>query len=100
MSSVTAIRHIEDCLDGGSIREFELDAPLDEPLMQRMADKGTLRYYPDFPRPYFRIERRGAYTIQGVLGNRTLRVTFPRAARANMEENLKLQIETGETHGC
>ena len=53
MHKVTAIRHVEDCFDGDFIKEFELDAPLDTAIMNRLAEKARLQYHPEFPRPYF-----------------------------------------------
>ncbi len=100
MCRVIAVRHVEDCFDGDFIREFELDSPLDESIMRRLADDAKLQYYPDFPRPYFRIDRRGACTIQGVIGKTTFRVTFARSAPKDTEKILTRQIQKGEPDGC
>ena len=100
MCRVTAVRHVEDCFDGDFIKEFELDSPLDETLMTRLAHDAELQYYPDFPKPYFRIERRGVCTIQGVIGKMTFRVTFARSAPKDMENVLKRQIQKGKPDGC
>jgi hypothetical protein len=75
-SWIRKIVKIDDCLDSTDVREVELVIPLDENLMRKMADDATLKYYPHFPRPYFRIENRRQFVAQGVIGNRTFRVTF------------------------
>lgn len=93
MATVVAIRLIENCLDRSVVKEFDLDCPLDEALMHTMARDARLRFYPHFPRPYFRIERARAYVIQGVLGNRTFRVTFSPAANPQVEVELRCLIE-------
>ncbi len=100
MCRVIAVRHVEDCFDGDFIREFELDSQLDESIMRRLADDAELQYYPDFPRPYFRIDRRGSCTIQGVIGKTTFRVTFARSAAKDMENVLKRLIQKGVPDGC
>ena len=100
MCQVIAIRHVEDCFDDDFIKEFELDCPLDERLMRRMATEAKLQYFPDFPKPFFRIDKRGAYTIQGVIGKATFRVTFDRSGATDMESVLKSQLEMGDDHGC
>ena len=100
MCNVIAIRHVEDCFDGDFIKEYAIDTPLDTSIMGRLAQKAVLKYYPDFPRPYFRIDKHDAYTIQGVIGKTTFRVTFSRSAPANIEIILKTHIEKGECHGC
>ncbi|MBN1908607.1 MAG: hypothetical protein JW818_02615 [Pirellulales bacterium] len=100
MCQVIAVRHVEDCFDGDFIKEFELNQPLDEAIMRRLADKGKLQYFPDFPRPYFRIDRQGACTIQGVIGKKTFRVTFSRSGPKDMENMLRTQVQKGEPDGC
>jgi hypothetical protein len=100
MCKVIAIRHVEDCFDDDFIKEFELDRPLDERLMKRMAVEAKLQYFPNFPKPFFRIDKRGAYTVQGVIGKATFRVTFDRSGAENMEGVLKCQLEKGDHHGC
>jgi hypothetical protein len=100
MQSVIAVRHVEDCFDDDFIKEFELESPLDEPTMKCLSQDAVLKYYPDFPRPYFRIERRGAFVIQGVIGKMTFRVTFDRSEPEEMENVLIRQIQKGEPDGC
>jgi hypothetical protein len=100
MCRVIAIRHVEDCFDGDFIKEFELDSPLNESIMRRLTHDAKLQYFPDFPKPYFRIDRRGVCTIQGVIGKTTFRVTFTRSGPEDMENVLKSQIEKGEPDGC
>ena len=100
MRRVIAIRHVEDCFDGDFIKEFELDAPLDAAVMHRLAEDAVLEYHPEFPRPYFRIDKRGRYTIQGVIGKTTFRVTFSRSTSEEAIHALISRIQKGETDGC
>jgi hypothetical protein len=93
MCRVTGTRAVEDCFDGTRVREFALDAVLDEAVMRRLAEGGELAYYPEFPRPYFRIRRRGAFVIQGVIGKTTFRVTFDRSASKEGETFITSQVE-------
>ncbi len=99
MCTVTDIRHVEDCFDGDFIKEFEIDRPLDEPIMRRLAVEAKLQYHPDFPKPYFRIDKRGKFTIQGVIGKATFRVTFTRSQTQDAANALKRQIEKGTPNG-
>ncbi len=93
MCRVTEIRRVEDCFDGTRIREFAIDSPLDESIMKLLAEGGALAYYPTFPRPYFRIQRRGEWTIQGVIGKATFRATFDRSAPTEAENVLMSRLE-------
>lgn len=76
MTRVKKIRHVEDCLDSSVVKEFEMNDAIGEPLMREMARDAVLDYHPEFPRPYYRITRTSVYVIQGVVGNKTCRVTF------------------------
>jgi hypothetical protein len=73
---LAGLRQLEDCFDQSLAYELELAEALDEPGMRCLARGDSLDFHPDFPRPYFRIERRRAWVLQGVLGNRTIRVTL------------------------
>jgi len=83
MPVVTAIKQLETCLDSSRVAQFELDGNLDETCMYRTAEGGKLSYFPDFPRPYFCVRRSGWYVVQGILGDKWLRVTF--LPNANLE---------------
>ena len=62
--------------------------------LRRMARQGKLQYFPDFPRPYCRIDLSRTYVVQGVFGNTSMRVTFSPLAEADAEEQLRILIET------
>jgi len=85
---------LENCLDRSVVKELQLSEPVGEAVMRRMARHGKLQFFPDFPRPYFRIDRSRAYVVQGVFGNTSVRVTFSPLADADAEEQLRTLIET------
>ncbi|MBI5512033.1 MAG: hypothetical protein HY903_25015 [Deltaproteobacteria bacterium] len=99
MTRVLEIRALEDCFDGSFAKEIRVDPPVDEATMRRLATEAQLSYYPEFPRPYFRIEKWGFYVIQGVVGNATFRVTFARSAVNAALAHLQDLTEQGEDHG-
>ncbi len=94
MVRVLAITLVEHCLDSSTVKEIEIDQPLDEQLMRRLASEARLQYYPHFPKPYFRIERERYYVIQGVFGNTVFRVTFSPRADESVEHGLQGLIES------
>ena len=100
MCKVLNVRHVEDCFDGDFMKEYEIDTPLDTSIMERLAHKAVLKYYADFPRPYFRIDKQDAYTIKGVIGKTTFQVILSRSAPSDIEVVLKTYIEKGDFHGC
>jgi hypothetical protein len=96
MTRVVEIRELEDCLEDSKTFEVELEGPIDERLMRRLAEGGRLDFHPEFPRPYFRISRAEAWIVQGVLGNRSMRATGSPRCPCDPAEHLKRCLEEGE----
>lgn len=94
MVHVLGSQVLENCLDSSVVKELQLSAPVDEVVMRRIARHGRLQFFPDFPRPYFRLDRSRAYVVQGVFGNTSVRVTFSPLADADAEAQLRTLIET------
>lgn len=74
-----AVKMVEDCFDGSVIKEFIFDTPISEPFIKKLGVIGALEYFPEFPRPFFRIEKKDDYQIKGVVQNKTMRVIFNRS---------------------
>ena len=93
MVKTLEIRDLENCLDSAPVKEIELDEAITTPLMHRIAVDSRLQYFPHFPRPYFRIDRSDAWSIQGIIGNTILRVTLTPSAGSDAVERLRCLIE-------
>jgi hypothetical protein len=76
MSGIVSVRLVEKCLNSVLIKEYQVDKPVTEELMHRLATDAKLKFWPTFPRPYFRIERKNAYVLQGIIGDPTIRATL------------------------
>lgn len=83
MIRVDRIEDLENCLDSSAVKEVFFDRGVDETTMRCAAHQGRLQYFPNFPKPYFRIERDRVWVIQGVIGNLSLRVTLSPSAPDN-----------------
>ena len=94
MVRVVGSQVLENCLDRSVVKELDLSAPVGEVVMRRLARHGRLQFFPDFPRPYFRLDRSRTYVVQGVFGDTTLRVTFSPLAGPDAEEQLCRLVET------
>jgi hypothetical protein len=93
MTQVIEIRPAPNCFDGAFMKEVELDTPIDEPLMRRVAHGAALSFHPEFPRPYFRIQLARAFTVQGVIGSTSLRATLSRSDTEGAMDLLRRRIE-------
>ena len=69
-------KEVEECLDGVIIKELLLDKPVSEEFIRHMGSLGKLDYFPHFPRPFYRITRKGQFILKGVEGNTTCQVFF------------------------
>ncbi len=67
-------RTIEDCLDGSTKLEVQLDQPVTEHVIMTLGEHGELEYHPDFPRPYYKIVIPNTFTINGINNTDTLRI--------------------------
>ncbi|MBN1348748.1 hypothetical protein JXJ21_05000 [candidate division KSB1 bacterium] len=79
---------IEDCFDGSFIKEFKLSQPITLDFITKLGDGNSLEYFPDFPLPFFRIEKKNVYQIKGVESNYTLRIIFSRHCGSNCVKDL------------
>jgi len=71
---ISEIIHIEDCFDGSYIKEILFDNIITKEFINYIARTGELNYYPNFSRPFFRIQLGSFTNIKGVEGNKTIRV--------------------------
>ena len=69
-------KEVEECLDEVIIKELRLDEPVKEAFIRHMGELGDLRYFPHFPRPFYKITKKGKFILKGVEGNSTCQVFF------------------------
>ncbi len=73
---VLASKTVEDCLNGVVRKEFRFNEPVTEEVIRLMGRLGNLDYYAHFPKPFYKITRKGQFIIKGVQGNDTCQVVF------------------------
>ncbi len=78
----------------GGVREYELhlDCDCEEAFIQRLDHFGDLAYYRHFPRPFFKMTRKGVYQLKGVQGLSSLRLILFRE-EAGMLDEIRDMIE-------
>ena len=83
-------KKVEDCFDGSFVYEYNLESPVTEAFIPPLGGRlGRLEYFPDFPRPFFRILGDGGLQAKGVEGERTFRVVFPAKDKFKRKEVLE-----------
>ena len=80
------IEKVEDCLDGSMVFKYSVNEKINETVMRQLAEGGKLQYYPDFPKPFFKIITADGMQVKGIIGDDNFEVLFP---RRNKEERKK-----------
>lgn len=78
---VVEIRKKEDCSDGGMIYEYHFDDGFPQHVMRRLAEGGTLQFFPEFARPFFKLVTADGVHIKGIIGQSSIEALFPRTGK-------------------
>lgn len=84
---IIRINHIEDCFDGSLIKEVEFNELISEKVVFTLGQKGDLKYYRTFERPFFKVIFENGFYLKGVVGNKTARLFLKN------KDNLKQFVE-------
>jgi len=82
-----ARERLEDCFDGSRTYRYRFDRPWDRAAIEALRPLGRLDYFPDFPRPFFRLFTRGL-VVKGVEGQRSCRVILTGERQEIVEREL------------
>ncbi|MGQ9581857.1 MAG: hypothetical protein ACUVT8_13105, partial [Armatimonadota bacterium] len=74
---IVEVSRVDDCLESGLAMRYSFDSVLKEEDLKRLREFGNLDYYPDFPRPFFRVRNKNGLTIKGVIDENSCLVIFP-----------------------
>lgn len=91
--TVSEVTHVEDCLDGTTIKEILLAEPADRALADRLSVLGDMDYYEHFPKPFFRITC-DVVQIKGVAGSHRIRLWLSRGADDSTVDTVVGLVET------
>ncbi len=79
-------RLMENCLPSAPEYLYEFSEPWSPQTIRRLAALGQLDYYPQFPRPFFRVRVEGGALMRGVEGEACCRVIFAGKEASRREE--------------
>jgi hypothetical protein len=74
---VTGSEKLEDCFDGSMVFRWRFEKPWDRESIAALSRLGSLDYFPEFPRPYFRLRTSEGFQMSGVEGESACRVVLP-----------------------
>ena len=81
---IIEVKEIEDCFDGSFIKEVLFDQVVTKDFIDYLGQAGQFEYFPNFARPFYKVEVAQKYIVKGVEGNRTARIIL---YRENIEES-------------
>ena len=87
------IKKLEDCLDGSMVFKYSLPVKISETLMRTLAERGKLQYYPDFPKPFFKIITADGLQVRGIIGEDNFEVVYPRINKEGRKKSFDVSLE-------
>ncbi len=74
---ILEVKKVEDCFDGSTIYGYSFDEKWTRETIFQLKAMGELDYFPDFPRPFFRVRGKDGLQIKGVEGEDNCRAIYP-----------------------
>lgn len=91
------VRKIEDCFDGSTIYGYTFDTKWDYEAIQKLRSIGRLDYFPDFPKPFFRLIGTGGLQMKGVQGECECTVFFPESRKEEIKREFEMHFNYCES---
>ena len=91
---ITQTTKVEDCFNGSSIYRYSFDAAWSRESLRLLSDIGKLSYYPDFPRPFFRVRNNGGMEVKGVEGEASCLVILPSKQQDESKQRFEAVFDT------
>jgi hypothetical protein len=86
---IDGARKAEDCFDDGQSFRYWLESRLSREDIETLGQFGTLDYYPDFPRPFFRVIADNGAQIKGVQDELSFLVVYPKGQVDKVKEEFE-----------
>ena len=87
------IKKVDDCFDGSVIFQYAFDREINERLMEKVGKKGTIQYYPEFLRPFFKIVTADGLQVKGTIGNTKFEVIYPNTDKQGKKINFETLLK-------
>ncbi len=95
---IVAIKKVEDCFDGSTIYAYSFSRAWSRESILALDQLGQLDFYPDFPRPFFRVRVTGGCQVKGVEAEQTCVAIYPEtnkeAIKRTFEAHFGLSADT------
>ncbi len=76
--TVDYIDILDDCFNDTTLFDFIFLTELDDEVIRALDALGDLEYYDKFPKPFFKLQKDHYYSIKGIRGEKSMRISlFP-----------------------
>lgn len=87
------IKKLEDCIDGGVIFRYSFEKEVNEALMRRIGEKGKVQYFPEFPKPFFKIITPESIQVRGIVGDKDFEAVYPQTHKWEKKEAFETKLK-------
>lgn len=91
---IIEVNKLEDCFDGSSTYCYAFDEAWTRDDIQHLLEFGPVDYFPDFPRPYFRLRGDGGWQLKGIEGEESCLAVFPRKRKEQCKKEFEERFDT------
>ncbi len=86
---IVAIKKVEDCFDGSTIYAYTFSHAWSRESILALDQLGQLDFYPDFPRPFFRVHLKGGCQAKGVEAEQTCVAIYPETDKETIKRTFE-----------
>ena len=86
---IVEVTKVEDCFDGSSVLRYRFDTSWSQETVLRLRTLGELDYFPEFPRPFFRLRAHSGLQVKGVEGEPSCQAVFPSKNRGEIQSEFE-----------
>ncbi|MCX7909469.1 MAG: hypothetical protein N2560_08145 [Ignavibacteria bacterium] len=82
---VVSVKILDNCFVEKNVVECSFDEKITREIIFKIGKQGVLQYYPEFPKPFFKIHIQEICDIKGVEGSKTLRIFLKNPKKYTLE---------------
>jgi len=94
---ITKVKDIENCFDGSFIKEIIFSDEITKDFIFFMRKNADLKYYPEFSRPFFKINIPDLFELKGVENNKSIRIVLKNDIQKSLKIFKNIILEFNDT---
>ncbi len=91
---IKSYKTVEDCFDGSSVYSYSFDVEWTKKSIMALKIFGQVDYFPDFPKPFFRLRGNEGWQVKGVEGDTTCTLILPKQGKEVLKKKFEDHINS------